>query len=272
LRKVDICVLIPHYNALRALEKSLASISNFEPVDVVIVDDGSNIKPDEEELKRKFPQINNIKVILNEKNKGIEHALNDGLKYIIDHNYKYIARLDCGDLCHPKRFKLQKEFLEKNPSVYLVGTWVEFVDLQGNILFKYTPPTNHEEIKRKMCINNMFIHPSVMFRSEAVKEIGFYPTNRKNAEDYAYFFQFVNRFKTANINKFLLKYEVNPQGLSLSKRKLQIKNRIRIILDNFKPNFWCLYGLLRNLLVYFFPYSTIEFLKRRFWNANSPHS
>lgn len=261
-KKTDICILIPHYNSLEDLKKSLASISDVEIVDVLIVDDGSEIKPNEKELKNEFSQINNIKVILNEKNRGIESVLNDGLKYILEKDYKYIARLDCGDICYPERFKIQKEFLEKNFQIYLVGSWVEFVDLKGNVVFKFTPPTKHSEIKKKMCINNMFIHPSVMFRVEAVKKIGFYPTNRKNAEDYAYFFKFVKNFKTANIDKFLLKYEVNPQGLSLSKRKLQLKSRIKVILDNFEPSLWCIYGLLRNLIIYFMPYPLIEVLKK----------
>jgi glycosyltransferase involved in cell wall biosynthesis len=261
-KKTDICILIPHYNALAGLEKSLSSITDIEPVDVLIVDDGSKVKPDEKELKNKFPKINNIKVLLNDRNRGIEYVLNDGLKYIMENNYKYVARLDCGDICHPERFKIQKEFLENNPEIYLVGSWVEFMDLNENILFKFTPPTTHEEIKKKMYINNMFIHPSVMFRTKAIKKIGFYPTNKKNAEDYAYFFKFVKNFKTANIDKFLLKCEVNPKGLSLSKRKLQLKSRIKVILDNFEPSLWCIYGLLRNLIIYFMPYPLIEVLKK----------
>ena len=263
-KNIKICVLIPHYNDLEGLEKSLSSITNFEPVDVLIVDDGSLQKPDENYLKNKFPQINDIKVILNEKNRGVEHVLNDGLKYIQEKGYAYIARLDCGDICHPERFKIQREILEKNPDVCLVGSWAEFIFPDGKIAFIFKPPIKHEEIKKKMCINNMFVHSSVMFRVEAIDKIGFYPINRKNAEDYAYFFKFVKYCKTANINRVLIKYEINPKGLSLSKRKLQIKSRIKVILDNFYLSPCCFYGLIRNTFLLFVPYKIVEYLKRIF--------
>ena len=260
--KPDICVLIPHYNNIEGLETSLASISDEEPVDVLIVDDGSYIKPDVEELKRKFSYISDIIVIFNNKNRGIEHVLNDGLKYIKDAGYKYIARLDCGDVCFPERFKIQKEFLEQNPDIYLVGSWVEFVDVRGKSLFVFRPPTVYREIRKKMFINNMFIHPVVMFRTKVIEEVGFYPTNYKNAEDYAYFFRISKRFKVANIDRVLLKCEVNPKGLSLSKRKQQIKSRLRVIHDNFDFSIYAFYGLLRNSILYFSPYFLVELLKR----------
>jgi len=260
--KPDTCVLIPHYNNLDGLEKSLASISNIEPVDVLIVDDGSAIKPNIEELKQKFPQINNINIIFNQRNEGIEHALNKGLKYIKNAGYKYVARLDCGDICFPMRFKIQKEYLDQHPDIYLIGSWVEFVDTKGKRLFFFKPPTSYDDIRKKMFINNMFIHPSVMFRVKVIEEVGLYPTNYKYAEDYYYFFKIIKKLKAVNINKILLRYEVNPKGLSITKRKQQLRSRLKIILDNFDYSFYAFYGLFRNLILYFLPYSLIKILKR----------
>jgi len=259
---VDICVLIPYFNDLERLEKTLNSVSGVEPVDVLIVDDGSYVKPDIKKLKKKFSQINNILLIVNNKNRGIEYALNDGLRYIQSAGYKYIARLDCGDVCHPARFKIQKEYLEKNKNIYMVGSWVEFVDVNGKFLFAFRPPVEHNEIERGMFINNMFVHPAVLFRVDIIKEVGFYPLNYKNAEDYAYFFKIVRNFNTANINKFLLKCEINPKGLSLSKRKQQIKSRLKVILSNFNFSLYAFYGLFRNIVLWFLPYKLVELLKR----------
>ena len=240
----------------------MSSISDLEPVDVIIVDDGSTKKPDESLLKSKFPKINNIKVILNKKNEGIDYALNKGLAYIKKRKYKYVARLDCGDLAYPHRFKLQKEFLENNKDIFLVGSWVRFISPHGKTLFIFRPPTKHEDIKKRMFINNMFIHPSVMFRTAIIDIVGYYPTNYKNAEDYAFFFKIAKTLKVANIPEILLDYEVNPQGLSISKRKQQLKSRLKVIVDNFDFSIYATYGILRNLLIYFLPYSFIEPLKK----------
>ncbi len=258
----SIAVLIPHYNDIPGLEKTLRSISSIEPVDVVIVDDGSVIKPNKKDLENKFKNISNIHVLYNEKNMGIEYALNKGLKFIYEKGYKYTARLDCNDISYEERFLKQKEFLDNNPDVYIVGSWVEFVDKNGKLLFTFTPPSDYEQIKKKMFINNMMIHPSVMFRTEAVDIIGYYPTDKKNAEDYAYFFKFVKNFKVANINQVLTKCEIDPKGLSLSKRRLQIKNRIKIIWDNFDFSIYAFYGLVRNSIMLFVPYPIVEKIKK----------
>jgi glycosyltransferase involved in cell wall biosynthesis len=262
MMKSVILIIIPHYNNLKGLKKSLASISDIEPVDVLIIDDGSKIKPDEKELKKEFPQINDIKVILNDKNRGIEYVLNDGLKYALEHNYKYISRLDCGDICYPERFQIQKDFLDKNPDIYLIGSYVEMIDTKGNTLFIYKPPTTHEKITKKMCINNVFIHPSVMFRKEVIKKVGFYPLNYKYAEDYAYFYKIVKTYKVANIDKVLLKCEINPLGISLSKRKIQLKSRIKVILDFCDCSWIKLYSLIRNFIMFIIPYSIILKIKK----------
>jgi len=261
---IQIAVLIPHYNNIKGLCESLESISNTETVDVVVVDDGSEIKPNQKELKDQFPYIHNIIVLSNENNRGIEAVLNDGLRYIKEHDYKYIARLDCGDLCREQRFKYQKEYLDNHSNVDLVGGWVSFVDLSGKELFVFRPETAPEKIGKQMYISNQFTHPAIMFRTEAIEQMGYYPTNYPAAEDYAYFFRFVTKLRTANIPEILIDYEINPAGISLSKRKKQIASRLRVILDNFDFSLYAIYGLVRNTMLYFLPYSVIEALKSCF--------
>jgi len=262
MKKTSILVLIPHFNNPEGLYKSLKSISNIEPVDVLIIDDGSSIEPNKEILNTQFPNINKIIYIRNNINRGIEYVLNDGLNYAKEKGYQYIARLDCGDVSDPKRFKVQKEFLDKNKKVYLVGSWVSFIDMKGEEVFLFKPEISHAKIEKRMFISNQFCHPAVMFRTIAIDKIGYYPLNRKAAEDYAYFFKFVKNFKTANIPQILLKYEVNPEGISLKKRKKQILSRLQVILDNFDYSIYAFYGLFRNSVIYFLPYKLVEQLKK----------
>jgi glycosyltransferase involved in cell wall biosynthesis len=259
-----ILVLIPHYNNLEGLKQSLSSISNMEPLTVLIVDDGSqsNQKPNQYNLQKEFSNIHQIICINNKINRGIEYVLNDGLKYAQKHDYRYIARLDCGDMCTPDRFKIQKEFLDENPDHYLVGSWVSFVDMNHKELFIFQPECTHIDIKKQMPIANQFCHPAVMFRTDAIKNVGYYPVDRKAAEDYAYFYEFVDSFQVANIPNILLKCELNPSGISLSSRKNQLRSRIKIILDHFKHTPRYYYSLLRNLLIYLMPYKLVELAKR----------
>ncbi|MEI7508258.1 MAG: glycosyl transferase family 2, partial [Flavobacterium sp.] len=89
-----------------------------------------------------------------------------------------------------------------------------------------------------------------------------YPTNYEAAEDYAYFFEIIKNFETANIQEFLIKYEITHDGISISKRKTQVKSRLRIIMKHFYFGFWPIYGLIRNFLLYIVPYSLILKIKK----------
>lgn len=255
-------LLIPHYDNPKGLLVSLASIGCNENLDVLIVDDGSNKKFDEIEVKKAFQATGNIFFIYLQQNSGIEIALNKGLAYIIKNKYTYTARLDCGDVCLGDRFQLQKDFLEEATSISLVGSNVNFVDTNGAYLYTVKVPEKDELIRKKMYVNAMHIHPSIMFRNSIFPKINLYPTAYQAAEDYAFFFNVMNSFKVANINKVLVQCEINPKGISTLMRKKQAKNRIKIILNNFYFGLYPIYGLLRSLLLYITPLSILIKIKK----------
>ncbi|MBS3737489.1 MAG: glycosyltransferase [Psychroflexus sp.] len=258
-----IAVLIPHFNNLNGLQVSLASIEEDCEVDIVVVDDGSDRRPKPENLN--YNQ-GNIKVIALKKNRGIEYALNEGLKYIESKNYKYIGRLDCGDLCQPNRFKIQISFLQKNPKIALVGSWVNIIDEQGKFHYILKHPESHAELSKKIYFNSMFVHPSVIFKTSILKDIGYYPTTYKAAEDYAFFFKVVKQFKTANIAKPLVDYVIDPNSISSQKRKVQVKSRIKIILNHFYFGYYPIYGLFRNILLLFVSRNFTTVLKKMIYH------
>ena len=131
----EIIVLIPHYNNTFKLIQSIQSIKEQITVDLLIVDDGSQDDLLIEEDVKKAYQYGKVFIEKLHKNKGIEHALNRGLELIQKMNYKYIGRLDCGDFCHTNRFSKQLDFFKSNPNIYLLGTWANVLDVNGNLLF-----------------------------------------------------------------------------------------------------------------------------------------
>lgn len=257
-------LLIPHYNNPMGLISSIASIQASEKIDIVVVDDGSiNRKIDETATRNALKSKGEIIYLYLKKNEGIEYALNAGLDYIVKkQQYQFIARLDCGDICLGNRFHIQETFLIENPDIKLVGSNAIAVNTEGKFLYNTIFPENSKEIENKMFINAMFLHPSVMFKAEVITVLGKYPTNYKAAEDYAFFFKIIKEFKTANLQEFLLQYEINSSGISFSKRKLQVWSRIRVIKDNFYLGFWPIYGILRNMILYILPNSLIQKIKR----------
>ncbi len=256
------CVLIPYYNAGDSLIDSINSIDHeYYTPDVIVVDDGSIKSPANAVIKNYNGPLT-VKLITLEQNRGIEHALNAGLEEY-GNQYELIARLDCGDICKNHRIKKQIDFLDKNKSCFLVGSWVDFVDMSGAKLFTMKHPSDHAGIKKRMFVNSAFGHPAVMFRSTVLKTVGMYPLDTPAAEDYAFFFKIIKKHETANIPESLIDYEVNPNAISTTKRKIQIKNRISIIAKNFDCSPHAIYGLIRSTILLYTPRSFTVFLNKK---------
>lgn len=266
LKMNNTILLIPHYNNFQGLLASLQSINAAEKIDVLIVDDGSVLRLDELMIKNAFKARGSISLEYLESNKGIEFALNHGLQFILERKYKYIARLDCGDLCLGKRFEIQEKFLNQNLEISIVGSNVLAVNLQGKLLYKIDLPLDDKNIKNKMFLNAMLIHPAILFSSSIIETVGLYPTKYKSAEDYAFFFAIAKKHKMANLPEYLTQIEINDKGISVQSRKQQIKSRIAIIKHNFFFGFYPIYGILRNYLLLFIPYSIILWMKKKLKN------
>lgn len=221
--------LIPHFNNPQGLADSLASVGAAECVDAVIVDDGSTRAPLDEDLCRAVWRAQGeLKFYYLPHNCGIEYALNTGLEAIVAAAYEFVARLDCDDLCVSDRIARQISFLDQYPDVFLLGSAVTFFDASGD-RFTLNQPQTHAGIVRQMHKDNAFTHPSVMFRTAGVKEIGLYPMDCKAAEDFAYFWAFVARYQTANLPEVLTRSEYNDSGISMSRRRQQQAMRIKIL-------------------------------------------
>ena len=262
MNKRRIIVLIPHYNNPEGLEKSILSINDKIPVDLLIIDDGSISKLNELELREHYINGEIYFKYLNQ-NKGLSFALNQGIKFAQLNKYEIIGRLDSGDLCFKDRFTKQLDYLDSNKNIKLLGTSAVVVDEQGHELFVLKHPSKHSDIKKKMFLNNMFVHPTVLIRTDVFNFVDQYDERyTRAAQDYALFFKILKKFEVANLAEPLLYYEISSNSISSKRRKLQVKHRLRIILENFRFGFYPIYGLIRNTLLIFISRESTTKLKR----------
>ncbi|WP_051711132.1 glycosyltransferase [Andreprevotia chitinilytica] len=263
-----VIVLIPHYNNPTGLVKSLASIGPDEVCDVLVVDDGSTRAPiDQAAARDAFKAQGVLRFLHLPQNRGIEHALNSGLQWIGARGYELVARLDCGDENVPDRLAQQTAFLDAYSQVMLLGGAASFVDQAGNEQFVLRHPTTQAEIAKAMRANSAFIHPTVMFRAAALAETGAYPLDAPAAEDYALFWQFVQRFQTANLPDVLIRYELDPGGISLGKRNRQLKSRLKVQRLHNDYSLAALAGIARTVAMLVLPYELVFKLKAKLRGA-----
>ena len=145
----------------------------------------------------------------------------------------------------------------------MLGTWARVIDDKGEHLFDLKHPVKYKKIKKRIYLNSVFLHPSVMFSSSVLKEVKQYPLNYFAAEDYAFFFKIIKKFKSENYPEILMDYIVDKNSISSKFRKQQVISRIKILLKNFYFGIYPIYGIIRSVMLLFYSRETSNFIKRK---------
>jgi glycosyltransferase involved in cell wall biosynthesis len=206
MNKPKISVLITVYNGEKFLEETIKSILNqtFKDFELIIVDDGSidNTKKVIQKFKDK-----RIKYYYYGKNKGyqnLHNVINFGLEKC---RGKYLARTDSDDISYPNRLKIQYQYLEKHPKIFMIGSSADVIDKNGKIIGKMIKkPWPSIILKFTIGFNNPFTHSSIMFRNEGLK----YPSY---AEHYFFVQSVLLGKRLKNLREKLIAYRINPRGL-----------------------------------------------------------
>lgn len=258
-----VCVLIPAYRDQEGLLHTLNFLAQETyPFDIVVVDDGSP-----EPMKcDAFYGIHAVTLWRLKQNSGVEKALNAGLKLILERDYSYVARLDCGDLPLLGRFSRQVDFLDENPDVGIVGTWGRCIDDNGDFLFTLRFPTEHDKILRRQFYLPAMLAPSVMIRVEAFKQSGLYSDRHTYAEDYELYVRVGKSWRLANIPEPLTEYIISTSGMTAKTWKKGLRTRLRVQTDYFNwasPHAYL--GVIRTLIQLQMPFSWGFAVKKRLW-------
>ena len=132
----------------------------------------------------------------------------------------YVARMDADDVSHPDRLARQLDFMERNPSVAVLGSAYELIDETGNVHGTVSPPESDGDICRSLHYRNPICHPSVMLRKQAILQAGGY-LGGQNAEDYDLWLRIAldPAWQFANMPDVLLSYNSAPGGAARRSRR-----------------------------------------------------
>jgi len=207
---IKVSWLLPTNNIDGGLEDSISSIFGCHKhtdctFEILIVINGKAI----DAYKRNNPiwlQRKELRIIVSNLN-GITPALNKGL---CEANGEYIARLDCDDICHPKRLARQLDILDKHEEVCAVFTnkTNKKALLNTNLHNKKFYIVNDRHVLAK----NILIHPSVTYKRDIVRFCGGY-AGGKHAEDIDLWLRLLSENNTLVIlDEELIYYEPHSRG------------------------------------------------------------
>jgi glycosyltransferase involved in cell wall biosynthesis len=263
----EVAVLMAAYNAEKTLRVAVDSIlASTVPCDLYLIDDCSRVP-----VEQVIGTRQNVTIIRLPRNRGLAAALNVGLVHILPLGYKYIGRMDADDVSYPHRFASQIAFLDKHPELAMVGSGARFIDDKtGAPVMFYMPPLTPETIRQALFFNNCFVHPTWLFRADALASAGPYSPDYPAAEDYEFLRRITPRLLIANVPEVLVDYRISTGGISVSKRQRQLLDRLKIQLRYIEPLEWRSWaGMAKTLLLFAIPRRVVSTLKAE-WRSWHP--
>ena len=208
---MNISVVIPTYNRIELLKRSIDSVINqtIKPSEIIIVDDGSN-DGTEAMVKKKYDSLKLIK----QKNKGASAARNSGIKAS---SGEWICFLDSDD--EWKNDKLEKQITAvANNSDYKFFHSNEIWIKNGKRINQKKKHKKYGGDIFKKCLDMCRISPSsVLIDKNIFEEIGFFNENLVVCEDYELWLRICDKYEVFFIDESLIfKYGGHQGQLSYS--------------------------------------------------------
>ena len=239
-----ISVLIGIYNCASTLVEALDSLyaQTYKDFKIILCEDGST--DDTYAVAKAYAEKHdNIILLRNEKNMGLNYTLNRCLEYA---DTEYCARMDGDDISLPTRFEQQVKFLDAHPEYAIVSSPMIHFDELGEIfrgivregeasknLFNYGPP---------------FCHAPSMVRKSAFDAVCGYNEDSRflRVEDYNLWMRmYAAGFKGYNLGEYL--YMMRDDRNATSRRTF--KSRLSAIYAH-----WIAYKTLHLSLLLFIKY------------------
>jgi glycosyltransferase involved in cell wall biosynthesis len=215
-----VSVILPVFNSQRYLASAVGSIldQSFRDFEFIIIDDGSTDRS--LDILRELAASDSRIRLISRPNTGYTTALNEMIALATG---EFVARMDADDISLPDRFDQQVRFLQANPQIAVVGTFIQRMDPEGQDIAPLEYPVDHDGIDRMHIAGAgvALAHPAVMMRAHAIRLSGGYRKEFEPAEDYDLWLRLAERWQLANIPRVLLRYRLHAQGQCLSRREQQ---------------------------------------------------
>lgn len=193
------------------IKEALNSIlgQSFRDYEFIIINDGSI--DNTTGILQQYAQADQRLCVFHQENRGLIAALNRGCRLA---RGKYIARMDADDIAFPDRFERQVNFLDRHPTVAVLGGATKLINAKGASIGEWRTPVDDWQIKEALRRVNCFCHSSIMMRKDAFAATEGYRRPFLHAEDYDLWLRMADQFELANLPDALLYYRIHARQLS----------------------------------------------------------
>ncbi|GAL83783.1 glycosyl transferase [Sporocytophaga myxococcoides] len=223
---VKVSVLMAAYNSAKFIGEAIESIltQSFKSFELIIVNDGSTDLT--EGVIQRYLHDERIRYHKNDHNKGLVYTRNRLLELA---SAEYIAIMDSDDIAHQERLLRQYKYLLNNPSVGIVGSWVQPVDENGQLIgMPWCSYDNPEGVYCSLLFQNFFANSSVLMKKASIPKEG-YREEYPPAEDFDLWSRMLKQTKGYNLPETLVYYRIHNDNTSLVNECLTRSNAQKVI-------------------------------------------
>lgn len=258
-----ISVLIGIYNCSTTLEEALDSLytQTYQDFKIILCEDGSS--DDTYQVAKDYANHHdNVVLIKNERNMGLNYTLNNCLKYA---DTEYVARMDGDDISLPNRFEKEIKFLDEHPEYAVVSGPMIYFDEKGD----FRTGRGRGEIKKSDFVHGTPIcHAPCMARTEVIKSVGGYTVDDRllRVEDYHLWFKvFASGYKLYSLKEPIYKMR-DDRNAKMRRNWMTRRNEAYVKHIGYKmiglPWYYQIYTL-RPIIIYLMPSFIYNYLHKR---------
>lgn len=210
-------VIMPVFNASAFIDEAILSVlqQDFTDFEFLITNDGST---DDSSEKIKAHADRRIRLIDHKINSGLIDTLNG---MIAECRGEFIARMDADDICDSSRFRLQLDYLDRNPKVGVVSSFMR--DMKNNkpaVVHRYL---QSDEVKAALPFTNPIVHPAVMFRKSLLGVALKYDKTFLHAEDYGLWLTLLPLTEFGVLPLPLIQHRAHQEQVSIRHYAIQVE-------------------------------------------------
>ena len=257
-----VSIIMGIYNCENTLDEAIQSLldQTNQQWKLIMCDDGSKDNT-YKKAENYAEQYENIILIQNDKNMGLNYTLNHCLEYV---DTEYVARMDADDISLPTRLEKEINFLDNHEEYTIVSTPMIYFDENGDFR---VGKGNGEIIKSDFIKGTPFCHAPCMVRSEAYRKVKGYTVAEKllRVEDYHLWYKmYLNGYRGYNLKEPLYKMRDDRDAKNRRKYKYRINEAYvkYLIVRDFNLSKINYIRVLKPLIVGLLPTFLYDFLHR----------
>ena len=220
-----VSVIIPFYNC-PYVDQAIESVlkQTYPNIEIIVVNDGSTRNTN------LLTQYLSKMIYLEQKNKGVAAALNQGIKKA---KGEYIVWLSSDDLFHRNKIKLQVKYMKRKNSL-ISFTDFNLIDEHSNLIKKNVSKNylNDSEVLRTFLVSCPINGCTVMMSKEIISSVGYFNEKLKYAQDYEYWIRVALLYPIHYFPVSLTNYRTHHLMGSVIHRKEQMEE-FNIVKDKY---------------------------------------